>query len=145
MLEGNKFETQSDVPISIRQQLYAEAGKRTAGRRTLASSSLAIPQDQVHMATPAATPGASYGSPGHVLPSSVPAGQSTMERLDIPGPYEDAIHDYVQRQQGQSRSEERIAHFAKAGDVLTKQGYRPGLFYSINSSICLLDTAFLKA
>lgn len=129
MLQGNKFETQSDVPIFIREQLYAEADKRTAGRRTAASSPLAIPQHQMHMATPAATPRPSNGSPGHMLPSSTPAGQSTLERLDIPAPYEDAIHDYVQWQQGQSRSEEWMAHFAKAGDVLTKQGYKLGLFY----------------
>ena len=93
MLEGNKFETQSDVPSSIRQQLYAEADKRTSGRRNAGSSPLTMPQDQVHMLASAATPGASHGSPEHMLPSTAPAGPSTLERLDIPGSQEDAIYD----------------------------------------------------
>lgn len=129
MSEGNKFETQNDVPSSIRQQLYAKVDRRTTRRRTVGSSPLVVPQDRVHMESPAATSGASYASPEHMLTAPAPAGQSTPERLDIPGPHENAIHDYIQWQQGQSKSEAWIAHFAKACDVLLKQGYRLSLFY----------------
>ena len=125
--KGNKFEGHNDVPDSVRQELYAEANQRSERHRNPRHSLSAYPQAPV--ATPHPTPGAMQYSPGQTPSSVIATAPNILERLDIPGPHEDAIHDYVRWQQHQARTDEWIAQFAKAGDIFLKGGYRLGLFY----------------
>ena len=67
--------------------------------------------------------------PRQAGPSTVAITPALLESLDIPGPHEDAIRDYVTWQQGQATTDDWISQFAKAGDVLRKQGFRLNLFY----------------
>ncbi|KAK6441244.1 hypothetical protein LTR95_002525, partial [Oleoguttula sp. CCFEE 5521] len=129
MAEGKKFESHQDVPNAIRQHLYAEANQRIERHQTTRRSPSTIPYTQARTSTPAPTPGAMQCSPGQVPLSVVAAAPSTLERLKIPGSYEDAIHDYVKWQQDQAKTEDWIAQIAKAGDILLKGCYKLDLFY----------------
>ena len=127
MQKGNKFEGRNDVPDSVRQELYAEANQRIERYRNTRHSLSTYPQ--APDPTPHPTPDAMQYSPVQTPSSVIAAAPNILERLDIPGPHEDAIHDYVRWQQHQARSDEWIAQFAKAGDILLKGGYKLGLFY----------------
>lgn len=129
MQQGNRLETQNDVPDNIKQELYAEASQRTR-RRNNQNSPLTTPHNQSCLPPSIMTP-ASQTSPEPTPTSGCAVGSSILERLDIPGSHEDAIRDYVQWHQDQSDSEEWISHYAKAGDILLKQGYKLGLFYQL--------------
>ncbi|KAK1045908.1 hypothetical protein LTR74_018056 [Friedmanniomyces endolithicus] len=137
--EENKFESHNDVPDTVRQELYAEAGQRTERHRNTRRSLSSTPHTQALLSTPAPTPGDMQCSPGQTPLSAVAVIPSTLERLDIPGCYEDAISDYVKWQQAQAKTEEWIAQFAKASNILLTRGYQLGLFYE-RQLIALLTT-----
>lgn len=78
-----------------------------------------------------ATPGPMQSLPetGQASSLSATIAPAVLESLDIPGPYKDAIRNYVTWQQGQATSDEWISQYAKAGDILLKQGFKLSLFY----------------
>ena len=87
---------------------------------------------QVRMcdSSPAQEQGGQQFSLGRTPPTLVATPrQIVLDPLDIPGPHEKAIQDYVKWQQNQADSQEWISQFAKAGDVLITQGFRLNLFY----------------
>jgi hypothetical protein len=129
--EGNKLDSHHDVPDHIRQQLYAEADQRIERRQNSRTPASAMSQMQAGTPTAIPTPGAMQSSaePRQTGPSTVAIAPALLESLDIPGPHEDAIRDYVTWQQGQATTEDWISQFAKAGDILLKQGFRLNLFY----------------
>ncbi|KAK1086662.1 hypothetical protein LTR33_001462 [Friedmanniomyces endolithicus] len=139
MQNRNKFESHNDVPDTVRQELYAEAGQRTERHRNTRRSLSSTPHTQALLSTPAPTPGDMQCSPGQTPLSVVAVIPSTLERLDIPGCYEDAISDYVKWQQAQAKTEEWIAQFARASNILLTRGYQLGLFYE-RQLIALLTT-----
>ena len=49
--------------------------------------------------------------------------------MNIPGPHEKAIEDYVKWHQEQADTQEWIRQFAKAGDILVTKGFKLNLFY----------------
>jgi hypothetical protein len=95
--EGNKLDSHYDVPDHIRQQLYAEADQRIERRQNSRTPASAMPQMQAGTPTAILTAGAMQSSPEtrQTEPSTVAITPALLESLDIPGPHEDAIRDYV--------------------------------------------------
>ena len=91
------------------------------------------------------TPGAMQSSPEprQTGLSTVSIAPALLESLDIPGPHEDAIRDYVMWQQGQATTDDWISQFTKAGDILLKQGFRLSLFYQRQLVNLLTDEGVL--
>jgi hypothetical protein len=102
---------------------------------------------QMQAGTPTAvlTPGAMQPSPEprQAGSSTVTIAPTLLESLEIPGPHEDAIRDYVTWQQGQATTDDWISQFAKAGDILLKQGFRLNLFYQRQLVNLLTDEGVL--
>jgi hypothetical protein len=134
---GNKLDSHNDIPDQVRQQLYAEADQRASrcqdARRTPA------PIQQLQANTRAATT-----APEHASSTAAIVPPAVLESLDIPGPHEDAIRNYVTWQQGQATSDEWISQYAKAGDILLKQGFKLGLFYERQLVDLLTDEGILR-
>ena len=128
--EGNKLDGHQDVPDTIRQQLYAEADQRTGGHRNTRRSPYTMPQMQGRTPTPCVTPAVLPSSPGQAPASIVGASPLVLQKLDIPAPHEDAIRDYMTWQQGRAVSGKWISQYAKAGDILLKQGFTLNHFYT---------------
>lgn len=132
---GNKLDGHNDIPDQVRQQLYAEADQRASRcqGRTLA------PMQQLQADTQAiiTTPEQASSTAATITPA-------VLESLDIPGPHEDAIRNYVTWQQGQATSDEWISQYAKAGDILLKQGFKLGLFYERQLVDLLTDGGILR-
>lgn len=131
--ESNKFESHSDVPDTIRQQLYAEAVQRAARHqhRNTGHPPSVMPYMQEPTPTPTQTPGTMHYSPAQeVLPSGgIAAAPTSLQSLDVPGPQEDAISDYVAWHQSKASTPEWTSQFAKAGEVLLEEGFNLDLFY----------------
>ena len=100
--EGNKLDSHHDIPDHIRQQLYAEADQRVERRQNSRTPASAMPQMQAGTPIAIPTPGAMQSSPEprQTGLSTVAIAPALLESLDILGPYEDAIRDYVTWQQG---------------------------------------------
>jgi len=146
VMGGNKLDSHNDVPDQVRQQLYAEADQRAS--RCPDPRPLPAPMQQVQADTQAATtmPGLVRSVPEPGQPSSTGAtvAPAVLESLDIPGPHEDAIRNYVTWQQGQATSDEWISQYAKAGEILLKQGFKLGLFYQRQLVDLLTDEGILR-
>jgi hypothetical protein len=143
--EGNKLNGHHDIPDHIRQQLYAEADQRVERRQNLGTPASAMLQMQAGTPTAILTPGAMQSSPEHRQSGSlnVAIAPALLESLDIPGPHEDAIRDHVTWQRGQATTNDWISQFAKAGDILLKQGFRLNLFYQRQLVSLLTDEGVL--
>jgi hypothetical protein len=137
VMGGNKLDSHNDIPDHVRQQLYAEADQHASrcqdARRTPA------PMQQSQAATQAATT-----TPEQASSTAATIAPAVLESLDIPGPHEDAIRNYVLWQQGQATSDEWISQYAKAGDILLKQGFKLGLFYERQLVDVLTDEGILR-
>lgn len=143
---GNKLDSHHDVPDQVRQQLYAEADQRN--QRLSMSRQTPSVTPQMQAATPAALvrPGAmqSLPEPGQADSPAAALAPAVLESLDIPGLHKDAIRDYVTWLQGQATSNEWISQYAKAGDILLKQGFKLNLFYQRQLIDLLTDEGILR-
>ena len=130
MNEGNNFESHHDVPDTIRQQLYAEADQRSEVHQDTRPTHPRTAQVRICDSSPAPEQGGQQFSQGRTPSTHVATPrQIVLEPLDIPGPHEKAIQDYVKWQQDQVISQEWIGQNAKAGEILRAQGFRLNLFY----------------
>jgi arylsulfatase A-like enzyme len=95
--EGNKLDSHYDILDHIRQQLYAEADQRIKRHQNLRPPTSAMSQMQADTPTVIPTPGAIQSSPESRQTglSTVAIAPALLEGLDIPGPHEDAIRNYV--------------------------------------------------
>ncbi|KAK0247045.1 hypothetical protein LTR35_017313 [Friedmanniomyces endolithicus] len=83
---------------------------------------------ELDTSTQALTPSAPQSPPVDTASASV-VPLNVCERISIPGPQEAAIRDYVKWQQEKVESEHWISQFVMAGDILSNDGYRLGVFY----------------
>jgi hypothetical protein len=127
--EGTKLDGHQDVLNTIRQQLYAEADQRAERHRNTRRSPYTMPQMQGRTPTSCVTLAALPSSPGQASASIFGASPVVLQKLDVPALHEDATRDYVTWQQGRAVSGEWISQYAKAGDILLKQGFMLNHFY----------------
>lgn len=114
--------------------------------RFISQTPCTTPQRQAVTSNAAVTSQAmqSLPEPDRASFSAAALAPAILESLDIPGPQEDAIRNYVIWQQNQATSDEWTSQYAKAGDILLKQGFKLNLFYQRQLVDLLTDGGILR-
>lgn len=139
--QGYELQTHDDVPDEIRQQLYAEEQQRLGRRHKSPTTSAANfpPINITNMLPPQ-----SYQPPLASLPAEIPALDmpsipTSVNRLNIPGPLDEAVEEYCAWQQSRFTKPKVKEEYQKACNIIIEDCMTLELIYRDPNPKYLMD------
>ncbi|EMR89256.1 hypothetical protein BcDW1_2127 [Botrytis cinerea BcDW1] len=121
---GHELQKHEDVPEDIREQLYAEEQQWLERRQRTSNTSTASfpPINIANVLPPHAYQMPLETSPARTLPSNLPPTLVPVTRLDISGPRDLAVKNYIHWQQSKVNDDILKVEFRKACDITLADG-----------------------
>ena len=122
--QGHELQKHEDVPEDIREQLYSEEQQWLERRQRTSNTSTASfpPINIANVLPPHAYQMPLETSPARTLPSSLPPTLVPVTRLDILGPRDLAVKNYIHWQQSKVNDDILKVEFRKACDITLADG-----------------------